>query len=138
MKKLFYCMTSFFLLFSMAFVCYAGDIPESLLSDDHAQVYFGEIKCVDGDRVTVIQRQNIKGEFTKDREIIYSEFIYTVNPEVGKQYLCGFLNDDNPVYLWEVTGFDINTLKIMHDDNMSQRMQDYLNNGDFTEKGDES
>lgn len=108
-----------------------------MISDDNAQVYFGEIKSVDGDRITVIQRQNIKGSFSKDGEITYAEFRFTDVPKVGKQYLCGFLDDNNPVYIWKVTGFDTNTLEIKNDDNMSQRMQEYINNEDFAKKEQE-
>lgn len=118
-------------------VCYAGAIPESLLSDDNAQVYFGEIKSVDGESITIIQRQNIKGDFTKDGEVTYEEFGFTDAPEVGKQYLCGFLDDNNPVYIWEVTSFDTTTLEIKNNDDMSQRMQEYINNGDFAENEQE-
>lgn len=136
-KKIFYCVISLIVLFSSMIVCYAGDIPESLLSNDNAQVYFGEIKSVDGEHITVIQRQNIKGDFTKDGEVTYAKFVFTDAPEVGKQYLCGFLDDNNPVYIWEVTSFDTNTLEIKNDDDMSKRMQEYLNNGDFVEKEQE-
>lgn len=134
MKKMFCCVIGLVVLFSAMNVCYAGDVPESLLSDKQAQLYFGEIKGVDGDRITVIQRQNIKGDFTKDAEVTYEGFGITDAPEVGKQYLCGFLDENNPLYIWEVTGFDTNTLKIKNSDDMSQRLQTYLNNGDFAAK----
>ena len=50
-------------LLMTASVCFAGDVPESLLGSADAQVYFGEIKSVDDAGVTVIQRKNVQGEF---------------------------------------------------------------------------
>lgn len=118
-------------------VCHAGDVPETLLFYDSAQVYFGEVKDVDGGAITVIQRQNIKGEFTQDKEITYERFTYTEAPEIGVQYLCGFINEDNPLYVWEVTGYHAETLELKRTDGMSQSMQKYLNEGRFAEKEQE-
>lgn len=137
MKKTFRtCVTSLLILLSITMVCYAGDIPESLLGDDSSQVYFGEIKNVDGESITVIQRQNIKGGFSKDSELTYAytEFGFTDAPKQGEVYLCGFLNENNPLYVWEVTSLDTKDLEIKKTDGMSKRMQQYLNDGLFEEK----
>lgn len=130
-------MIILFILFSAKTICYAGDIPESLLSNNNTQVYFGEVKSLDGDTITVIQRKNIKGEFAKNSETTYTKFAFTHSPEIGKQYLCGFYDDSNPLYIWEVTSLNTNTLKIKNNDDMSQRMQEYLNSGKFEEKEQE-
>ena len=115
-------------------VCYAGDIPESLLGGDKTQVYFGEVKDVRGKVITVIQRQNIKGEFSEDCELTFSEFVFTDSPRTGETYLCGYIDDNNPLYIWEVTSLDTKKLSILNTDNMSKRMQGYLNSGQFEEK----
>ncbi|TEB07441.1 hypothetical protein Psch_00994 [Pelotomaculum schinkii] len=134
MKKLLFCMLGAFVLLSITIVCYAGDIPEALLGNDSSQVYFGEIKNVDEEGITVIQHQNIKGEFSKGSEFTHTEFIFTDSPKIGEIYLCGFIDANNPLYVWEVTSLETQNLKIKNTDDMSKRIQEYLNSGKFEEK----
>lgn len=134
MKKLLPFIVGIFILLSLSTVCYAGSIPEDLLNDDSAQVYFGEVKNVDGDSISVIQRKNIKGEFTQDRELTYKEFTFTNSPEIGATYLCGYFDENNPFYVWDVTSLDTKTLTIKNTDDLSRRMQEYINAGKFEEK----
>lgn len=124
----------FGILLTYTSLCFAGSIPEDLLHSDSAQVYFGEVVKVDGEYITVIQQKNIKGEFLKDKEITYHNFAFTSSPGVGKTYICGYFDENNPLYVWESTGLDTKTLKIKNTDELSQRMQKYLNNGLFDEK----
>lgn len=111
----------------------AGSIPEDLLHDEECQVYFGEVKSVDGEGITIIQVQNIKGSFTADSEIAYPDYIFTEAPEPGKVYLCGYFDENNPLNIWEVDCCDTSSLKISNTDAMSKRMQEYLNEGLFEE-----
>lgn len=139
MKKILLSLISLMFIVSLTMVCYAGDIPESLLDTDSSQVYFGEIKSIDGDRITVIQRQNIKGEFSEDSEHTYEKFL-AQTPAVGETYLCAFLNEHNPLYIWEVSSFELSNLKIVgaeEGSEMIQRMEKYLNDGTFTKKEQE-
>lgn len=139
MKKILISFMSLIFILSLTMVCYAGDIPESLLDTDSAQVYFGEIKSIDGDKITVIQRQNVKGEFSEGSEYIYEKFLFE-DPVVGETYLCGFLNKQNPLYIWEVSGLELSNLKIVGTQEgyeMTQRMEKYLNDGTFAEKEQE-
>lgn len=127
-------MISMIVMLSATTVCYAGSIPEDLLYDDASQVYFGEIKSVDGERITVIQHQNIKGDFLKDSERTYASFMFTDSPETGKIYLCGYYDENNPLYVWEVTSLDTSELEIINTDSLSEKMQEYLNDGLFEEE----
>lgn len=138
MKKILLSLIALLMVLSAITVCYAGDIPESLLNSDSAQVYFGEISNIDGESITVIQRQNIKGEFSEDSEHTYEEYI-AQNPAVGETYLCAYLNEYNPLYIWKVSSLNLNDLEIAGatEYSMAQRMQDYLNDGTFTEKEQE-
>lgn len=139
MKKLLLLFISIMFVLSFTMVSYAGDIPEGLLNTDTAEVYFGEIKSIDGERITVIQRQNIKGEFLKDSEHTYETFLHR-NPKIGETYLCGFLNTHNPLYIWSVSGLELSNLKIadsQEGSGVTQRMEQYLNDGTFTEKEQE-
>ncbi len=120
------------LLFLNPMVSYAGDIPETLLLKDYP-VYFGEVKSIDEDTITIIQIENIKGKFQENSEITYTDYIFTDSPNVGQIYLCGYIDENNPLYIWEVDCYDTATLKITNTDNMSKRMQEYLNSGAFDE-----
>lgn len=134
MKKLLTCLFSVIVLLFTSTVCYAGSVPEDLLISDSSYVYFGEIKKVDGDNITVIQKENIKGDFEENREITYPEFAFAGSPEIDETYLLGYFDENNPLYVWEVTNLTTKTLKIKSTDDMSKRMQEYLNDGKFEEK----
>lgn len=120
---------------------YAGSIPEDLLGEDYAQIYFGEIKSIvpnGGDStVTIVQKQNIKGEFTEGTEYVYDNvsFFSGDTPEAGKIYLCGYFDENNPIYIWETSSLDTKTLKILNKTGggMDERMEEYLNSGLFDE-----
>ena len=120
---------------------YAGSIPEDLLSADHAQVYWGEVKSIvpngKNNIVTIVQKQNIKGAFTDGREYVYDDasFFSDDTPEVGKTYLCGYYDENNPIYIWETSSLDTKTLKILNKTGggMEERMEEYLNAGLFEE-----
>lgn len=134
-KKIIFYGAIFFLLLSMMMpvTCLAGDIPESLLYDENCPVYFGEVKSVDGESITIIQVQNIKGDFAEDSVITYPRFTFTKDPKAGQIYLCGYFDENNPLYIWEVDCYDTGSLKISNTDDMSKRMQGYLNEGLFEE-----
>ena len=120
------------LLFLNPMKSYAGDIPETLLLKDYP-VYFGEVKSIDENAITIIQIENIKGKFQENSEITYTDYIFTDSPNVGQIYLCGYIDENNPLYIWEVDCYDTASLKITNTDNMSKRMQEYLNSGAFDE-----
>ena len=127
----------FILLFS--FVSFAGDLPESLLNSPTAQVYIGELKKVyDDESVVFTQKVKIKGDFTKDKEIRYYNYVFDGGFEIGKSYLIG---DDTAVsmgdaWILHISGEDLRTLEIGEDYDMAKRMQQYINDGSF-EKSEE-
>ena len=131
-------------------LCFAGDMPHALLNELDAFVYFGEIKELSTEEITVIQKQNVKGDFAEGRELTYKQFGYPciVNidgvvrhskqedilklVEVGKTYLIGALNND--MLIWEVSSFDTKTLEILNSgDQFAEEMQRLLNQGSFDE-----
>lgn len=112
----------------------AGDIPEALLSMDSALLFFGEVKIVNETEITLIQKKNVKGEFTENAEITFpADFVFTLEPVPGNVYLCGYLDENNPLYLWETDSQEPATLKIVNQDEMSQRLEKYLNDGTAAE-----
>lgn len=132
-KQLLY-FIGLFIFLSTSTICYAGDIPETLLNNDSAYVYFGEIKSIHNESITVTQYQNIKGDFSEGRELSYEKFVFMGTPTTGERYLCGFINENNPLYIWAVSSLDTKDLEIEAKDDLSQRMQKYLNEGKFEEK----
>lgn len=137
MKKLILFLMNFLIFLLIPSICYAGDVPETLLYDDSAYVYFGKIKSIDNESVTVIQYQNIKGDFLKGRELNYERFVFDGTLKSDEIYLCGFIDENNPLYIWAVSCLDTKDLKIETKDSQSQRMQTYLNEGKFEEKENE-
>ena len=130
-------LIAFILLFS--FVSFAGDLPESLLNSPTAQVYIGELKKVyDDESVVFTQKVKIKGDFTKDKEIRYYNYVFDGGFEIGKSYLIG---DDTAIsmgdaWILHISGEDLRTLEIGEDYDMAKRMQQYINDGSF-EKSEE-
>ena len=131
-KKGFWSAVFLLLLFLNPMISYAGDVPETLLLKDYP-FYFGEVKSIDGDTITIIQIENIKGIFQENSELTYTDYVFTDSPNIGQIYLCGYINENNPLYIWEVDCYDTASLKITNTDNMSKRMQEYLNSGAFEE-----
>ena len=131
-RKCFWSAVFLLLLFLNPMVSYAGDVPETLLLKDYP-VYFGEVKSIDGDTITIIQIEKIKGNFQENSELTYTDYVFTDSPSIGQIYLCGYINENNPLYIWEVDCYDTASLKITNTDNMSKRMQEYLNSGAFDE-----
>ena len=117
---------------------FAGSIPEDLLYYDKAQVFFGELVSVsaDDETVTVLPTQKIKGDVDIGAEQKYQKDVVALGrfiPKVGDIYLMGHYNDHNPLYLFRTTSTDQRTLTITNNtgSGMEERMQEYLNNGDF-------
>lgn len=119
--------------FTCAATGVAGDVPESLLHSDEALVFFGEVKEVETDKIVVVVTENIKGTAEVGGEYEYDEWAFTQEPEIGQIYLCGYLDENNPLDVWQITGTNTETVEINHPDDMSQRMEKYLNDGDFAE-----
>lgn len=128
---------SIIMLFNVC-ICYAGDVPESLLHDDNAQLYFGKVvKLTDGS-ITIVPVKIIKGDVEPDKEITYTKGYMLTHgkAQVGKTYLIGYI-DINNLYYWITDNMDPKTLKIKNASSMDKRLQGYLNNGDF-EKAEEA
>lgn len=137
MKKLFLLLAVLTLL-SVFPASLAGDVPESLLGDDNAKVFFGKVVECEERHIVVEQIKNIKGEFEEGALITHDRYTAMDSRYALKEkiYLCG-LSDESNFYLWETDGMDPATLKLTATDNLSQRMQRYLNEGLFEKKEQE-
>ncbi|MBE7039940.1 MAG: hypothetical protein E7398_04370 [Ruminococcaceae bacterium] len=123
------CMTSVF----------AGDLPETLLSSDEAQVYFGELKEVNifsNDFKTIVKPvKNVKGDIAlgTETEYVAPEFVGNFSAKAGNIYLFAYLDSANPLYIFEIDSYDTSTLKIskIKNNDMWQRFLEYLHEGKF-------
>lgn len=119
--------------------CCANDIPEQMLYNRNSRVYFGEIKTFDNSSVTIVQKQNIKGDFIEDREIKYDFYEkYTAGEEleIGRMYLCGdnVIDTDGDVrcaHIFAVTTFDTATLEFVQGCDITDTLRDYFHEGMF-------
>ncbi len=141
MRKLFAVIMGIIVLVYSSVVCYCGDIPEALLEMDSSMVYFGRVKNVNAESITVVQCKNIKGDFFEGRELTYyrkyglMKPVYGVdNPIEGEIYLCGYTDNNNPLHMWKVSGMEPESLVVESDNDMARRLMEYLNKGKFAEK----
>lgn len=131
MKK--FLLASLMVFIFLASPVFAGDVPEALISDENAQIFFGEVQNISEKSVKIKMIKNIRGDFEKGKELnINNKHIVTWGDvKEGGVYIIG--NMTNEVYIMNTTSQDIKTLKIKADFDMARRMENYLNNGDFSE-----
>ena len=119
---------------------FAGDIPESLLYEEGAQIFFGEVLSYHPDKknpdIEVSPVAGIKGNVKEGTKQTYNN----PNPvgdfkvHVGKVYLFTYYEGDNYIDFFEVTTYDTRTLKVRHVEGpMWERFEQYLNEGKYGE-----
>ena len=133
-------------MLSLTISVFAGDIPESLLGEDGAKVFIGRV-----DGRTTLAEATLPYEENKvlyiditpihkykgDVEIGVSQTYTNPNfgsfiPEKGKEYLFGYL-DENNLSIYEIKSRDDKNIKLVNSDkyDIVQRLEDYLNEGAF-------
>ena len=118
---------------------FAGDLPETLLSDDDAQIYFGElieVNVLSRDFKTIVKPvKKVKGdvELGVDETYVAPEFIGEFSAKKGNIYLFAYLDSSNPLYIFEIDSYDTSALKItgIKKNEMWQRFLGYINEGKF-------
>lgn len=119
---------------------FAGDIPESLLYEEDAQIFFGEVLSYHPDKespdIEVSPVAVLKGNVKEGTKQIY----YRPNPmgsfqvQIGKVYLFTYYDEVNPTDIFEVTTYNTRTLKLRHvQGDMWKRFEKYLNQGKYGE-----
>ena len=119
---------------------FAGDIPESLLYEEGAQIFFGEVFAYHPDKenpdIEVWIAAKIKGNLNEGSKQVY----HNPNPigdfkvREGKVYLFTYYEGDNYIDFFEVTTYDTRTLKVRHVEGpMWERFEQYLNEGKYGE-----
>ena len=144
MKKLVSLLGVIAILLTMSVSVFAGDVPESLLSEDGAKVFIGIVENVklkgdislsskaEIDTIDVIPTVKIKGEVEIGKTETYTRYDSVLMLEKGKEYLFGYL-DENNLSIYEIKSRDDKNIKLVNSDkyDIVQRLEDYLNEGTF-------
>ncbi|MBO5408798.1 MAG: hypothetical protein J6A61_05340 [Clostridia bacterium] len=144
MKKLICLLSILVFMLSLSISVFAGDVPESLLSEDGAKVFIGRVDNVklkgnisfssqaEIDTVDVIPTVKIKGEVEIGKKETYTRYDSVLMLEKGKEYLFGYI-DENNFYAYEIKSRDEKSIKLVDSDkyDMTKRLEDYLNEGVF-------
>lgn len=119
---------------------FAGDIPESLLYEESAQIFFGEVLSYHPDKenpdIEVSPVVGIKGNVKEGTKQTYNNPnpIGSFKVRVGKVYLFTYYEGDNYIDFFEVSTYDTRTLKVRHVEGpMWERFEQYLNEGKYGE-----
>lgn len=118
----------------------AGDIPQSLLYQEDAQLYFGKVLEYeakgDGTRIVVQPLAVIKGNVEVGTAQVYNDpcpMGFTRVRE-GKIYLFTCFADENYMDIYEVTTYDTKTLKLKYAKGyVAECLEQYLNEGRYGE-----
>ena len=119
---------------------FAGDIPESLLYSENAQIFFGEVLSYHPNKenpdIEVTPVAGIRGNVQEGTKQTYNNPnpIGSFNVRVGKVYLFSYYEGDNYIDFFEVTTYNTRTLKVRHVEGpMWERFEQYLNEGKYGE-----
>lgn len=138
MKRLFGFICITVMILSMSMTALAGDIPESLIWNDEAQIFFGEVIDYYPDKdepsISVSPVKKIKGDVNIGSKQTYLKPNPMGGAEIveGNVYLCVYYDEVNPFDIFEVTSYDTKTLKVKGiQGDMWERFQEYINNGEY-------
>ena len=144
MKRLICLLGIIAIMLSMSVSVFAGDIPESLLSEDGAKLFIGTVVDVklkgditlsskaEIDTVEVIPTEKLKGDVEVGVKETYTRYDSVFMLEKNKEYLFGYI-DENNFYAYEIASRDDKSIKLVDSDkfDMTQRLEDYINEGVF-------
>ena len=140
MKKLIAIVTLVIVMVSGSITASAGDIPESLLYDDNAQIFFGEVLTYHPNKENpsmsvsplVAIKGNVKEGIKQNYNNPHSMGGFDIHE--GKVYLFTYYENTNYIDIFEVTTYDTRTLKLKHvEGSMWERFEQYINQGKYGE-----
>lgn len=128
------------LLLGAVIPAFAGDIPESLLHSEEAQLFFGEVLAYHPDKerpqIDVSPVAVIKGNVIEGTKQIYNNPnpVGDIKIKEGRIYLFTYVDEANYIDIFDVTTYDTRTLKLKHvEGSMWERFEEYLNEGKYGE-----
>ena len=140
MRKIIVMLTFVLVMISSSITAFAGDIPESLLIDESAQLFFGEVLSYHPNKetpsISVSPVVGIKGNVKEGTKQNY------INPYAmggfniveGKVYLFTYYENAEWIDVFEVTTYDTRMLKLKNVEGaMWERFEEYLNQGKYGE-----
>ena len=141
MKKFWISILSIVLILIPTLTVFAGDIPESLLHSEDAEIFFGEVIAYHPDKenpdITVSPVAMIKGDKKKEgtQQIYYNpNTVGDFKVRLDNIYLFTYFDEVNPTDIFDVTTFDTRTLKLKNVEGaMWERFEKYLNDGEYGE-----
>ena len=140
MKKLLALLTLILVIASSSITSFAGDIPESLMHDENAQIFFGEVLSYHPNKetpsISVSPIVAIKGNVKEGTKQNYNNpnNMGGFNIVEGKVYLFTHYENANYIDVFEVTTYDTKTLKLKHvEGSMWERFEKYINEGKYGE-----
>ena len=140
MKRLFGFICITVMILSMSITALAGSIPEDLLYEDFAQIFFAEVVYYYPDKenpdIELSPVKVVKGDVKMGGKLTYynPNTVGDFKVKEGNVYLFTYFDENNPTDIFEVTSYDTSTLKLKNvEGDMCIRFQKYLNNGDYEE-----
>ncbi len=139
-KKIHFSIIIMMLIVLSVSICYAGSVPEDLLGDDNAKLYFGEVLDYSEktESAVVIPVKNIKGDIVIGSKQTLERCVPIGTkdnlPKKGEVCLIAYYDEVNPNYIFKTTSDNLPTLKIKNIEGMDmfERLQGYINDGSYT------
>lgn len=122
----------------LSVTAFAGDVPEALIHEDGAKLFFAKVISYENDgetpKLTYSATKKIKGDVIigvpEEAHRPYPAGEFEV--ETGKEYLFAYLDESNPTDVFETTSTDTAKLKLKNTvGDMWKRFEEYLNAGDY-------
>ena len=140
MKKVISILSLVAIMLSMSITAIAGSIPEDLLYEDFAQIFFAEVVAYHPDKenpdIALVPTKVIKGDVKTGAKLWYynPNTVGDFKVKTGKTYLFTYFDENNPTDIFDVTSYDTDTLKLKNvEGDMWKRFEKYLNEGRYLE-----
>lgn len=145
MKRIFLCVFAIIMLMCFSYTVSAGSVPEDLLYDDNAQIFFAEIIEYKEDTensyansyIKVIPVKKVKGDIEIGDTLTYKSpcIVGGFKIKANKAYLLAYFDENNPIYVLRASDYDVKSIDLIdvdEDNGMWSRFETYIKNGEYT------
>ncbi len=126
------------IMFSVSQTALAGSIPEDLLHEDFAQIFFVEVvyyhPAKENPDIELSPVKVVKGDVETGGKLTYYKpnTVGDFRVREGNVYLFTYFDENNPTDIFVVTSYDTSTLKLKNvEGDMWMRFQKYINDGSY-------